>query len=156
MRYYAVIIAENDYAVNPPKDIRIAMEKQMRAERDRRALILEAEGKKRSAILESEGVKESQVLRAQGESESRKVRAEGEAQARLKIADAEAKAIAMIQKSVPQGDPLPYLIAMQYIKALPELTKGKDDKLVVIPYEASSLMGSLASMKTIFDQLKSR
>jgi len=140
--------------VNPPLDIRQAMEKQMRAERDRRATILEAEGKKRSAILESEGVKESQVLRATGEAEARKIRAEGEAQARLKIAEAEAKAVTMIRDVVPEGDPLPYMIAIQYIKALPELTKGKNDKLVVIPYEASSLMGSLASVKTIFDKLK--
>lgn len=142
--------------VNPPLDIRQAMEKQMRAERDRRAVILEAEGKKRSAILESEGAKESQVLRATGEAEARKIRAEGEAQARLKIADAEAKAVEMIRAAVPKGDPLPYMIAMQYIKALPELTKGKDDKLVLIPYEASSLIGSLASVKTIFDQLGSK
>ncbi len=139
--------------VNPPMDIRQAMEKQMRAERDRRALILEAEGKKRSAILESEGIKESQVLRATGDAESRRIKAEGEAHARLKVSEAEAKAIEMIRAAIPQGDPLPYMIAMQYIKALPELTKGKNDKLIVIPYEASSLMGSLASVKTIFQQM---
>jgi len=140
--------------VNPPLDIRQAMEKQMRAERDRRALILESEGRKRSAILESEGVKESQVLRAQGEAESREIRAEGEANARLRVSQAEAKAIALIRDSIPKGDPLTYMVAMQYIKALPELTKGKNDKLVVVPYEASSLMGSIASIKTMFENLK--
>ena len=140
--------------VNPPLDIRQAMEKQMRAERDRRALILESEGKKRSAILESEGVKESQVLRAQGEAESNEIKAEGEANARLRVSQAEAKAIILIRDSIPKGDPLTYMVAMQYIKALPELTKGKNDKLVVVPYEASSLMGSIASIKTMFENLK--
>lgn len=140
--------------VNPPADIRQAMEKQMRAERDRRAVILEAEGSKRSAILEAEGVKESKVLRAQGEAESKIERARGEAEARLKIANAEAQAINMIQKSVPQGDPLPYMIATQYIKTLPKMMEDKDGKLILVPYEASSLVGSLASVKKIFDEVK--
>ncbi len=140
--------------VNPPADIRQAMEKQMRAERDRRAIMLEAEGQKGAAILEAEGICESQVLKAKGEAESRIINAQGEADARLLVANAEAQAITMIQQSVPQGDPLPYLIAMQYIKALPELTKGKDDKMIVVPYEASSLIGSLASVKKIFENVK--
>jgi len=140
--------------VNPPLDIRQAMEKQMRAERERRAVILGAEGEKRSKILESEGVKESKVLRATGEAEARILRAEADAQSRLKIAAAEAKAIEMIQASVPKGDPLPYLIAMQYIKALPQMMEGKDDKLIVVPYEASSLVGSVASVKQIFEGMK--
>ena len=140
--------------VNPPLDIRIAMEKQMRAERDRRAIILESEGKKRAAILEAEGVREADILRAEGESQARVLTAQGEAEARMKIAHAEASAIDMIQKSVPQGDPLPYMVAMHYIKALPEMTKGKDDKMIVVPYEASSLVGSLATMKKIFESVK--
>ncbi len=127
--------------VNPPADIRNAMEKQMRAERDRRAAILEAEGKKRAAILEAEGVQESSILRAQGEAESR-----------LKVAEAEAQAIKMIQHSVPNGDPLSYLIAMEYMKVLPEMTKGKDDKMIILPYEASSLMGPAAAIKKIFEK----
>jgi len=140
--------------VNPPLDIRQAMEKQMRAERDRRAAILEAEGKKGSAILEAEGIKQSQILTAQGQAEARILQAEGEANARLKIAQAEAKAIEMVKSVVPDGNPLPYLIAMQYIKVLPEMTKGKNDKLVVLPYEATSLMGSLTAVKTIFENVK--
>lgn len=140
--------------INPPADIRQAMEKQMRAERDRRAIILESEGQKRAAILQAEGERESNVLRAQGQAEAKIITAEGEAQARLKIQEAEAKAIEMIQHAVPQGDPLPYLIAMQYIKALPEMTKDKSDKMIVVPYEATSLVGSLASMKKIFESVK--
>src|SRR5579872_2529043 len=103
--------------VNPPADIRVAMEKQMRAERERREMILRSEGKKQSAILEAEGIKEAQILEA-----------DGQAQSRLKIASAEAQAIEMIQ-TMTKGDPLPYMIAMQYIKALPEMVQGKDDKL---------------------------
>lgn len=140
--------------VNPPHDIRQAMEKQMRAERDRRAKILESEGTKRAAILEAEGIQESSILKARGVAESKIITAQAEAEARLKIAQAEAKAIEAVQTAAPNADPMPYLISMQYIKALPELTKGKDDKLVIIPYEASSLAGSVASLKTIFQQVK--
>jgi len=137
--------------VVPPVDIRQAMEKQMRAERDRRAMILESEGKKQAAILEAEGSQESQILEAQGQAQARILQAESEARARLLVAEAEAAAIEMLQKSIPQGDPLPYLIAMQYIKVLPELTRGKDNKMIVVPYEASSLIASLASVKKVFD-----
>lgn len=140
--------------VNPPADIRQAMEKQMRAERDRRAVILEAEGSKRSAILEAEGIKESKVLRAQGEAEAKIERARGDAEARLKLAQAESEAIKMIESSVEKGEPLPYMIAMQYIKALPEMMKDKEGKMIVVPYEASSLVGSLASVKKIFSDIK--
>ncbi len=125
--------------VNPPQDIRVAMEKQMRAERDRRALILEAEGKKRSAILESEGVKQSKITRAQGEAE-----------ARMLVASAESEAIQIIKKAVPGADPLPYMVALNYIKALPEIMKGKDNKMILMPYESSAVMGSLATIKELF------
>ncbi len=140
--------------INPPADIRHAMEKEMRAERDRRAIILEAEGVKQSAILQAEGARESQVLRARGEADAKILHAEGEAQARLKIAMAEAQAIEMIKRTVPEGDPMPYMIAMRYINVLPELMQGKDNKMIVIPYEASSLVGSLATVKKLFEETK--
>lgn len=140
--------------VNPPADIRHAMEKQMRAERDRRALILEAEGFKAAAILKAEGVQESDVLQAKGEAQARIINAESEAEARLKIAQAEAEAIMMVQKAIPNGDPMPYLLGMQYIKTLPEMMQGKDDKMILVPYEASSLVGSLASIKKVFENIK--
>lgn len=140
--------------VNPPADIRHAMEKQMRAERDRRALILEAEGTKAAAILKAEGIQESDVLQAKGESQARIINAEAEAEARLKIAQAEAHAIDMIKATVPAGDAVPYLLATQYIKTLPEMMQGKDDKMILVPYEASSLIGSLASLKKIFENTK--
>ncbi|MFC1894406.1 SPFH domain-containing protein [Candidatus Dependentiae bacterium] len=129
--------------INPPHDIRSAMEKQMRAERDRRALILEAEGKKRSAILEAEGIKMAKITKA-----------EGEAKSRLITANAEAEAIGYIQAAVPSADPLPYMVALNYIKILPEITKGKDGKLILMPYESSALMGSLSTIKEIFNKSK--
>jgi regulator of protease activity HflC (stomatin/prohibitin superfamily) len=136
--------------INPPADIRQAMEKQMRAERDRRATILESEGSKRAAILEAEGIQEAQVLRARGEAESRILRAEGEAQARMKIAEAEAEAIKMIQTTLPGKDALSYVIALQYLKGLPEIAKGHEGKTVVIPYEATAFMSSLTGIKELF------
>ena len=140
--------------VNPPADIRHAMEKQMRAERERREMVLRSEGKKRSAILEAEGEQESRVLIAKGEAEARVIKARAQADARLQLTQAEAKAIVMVQDAVPNGDPLPYMVAMQYIKTLPELTKGKEGKTVVIPYEASSLIGSLSTVKTLFEKVQ--
>ena len=140
--------------VTPPPDIRHAMEKQMRAERERRETILQAEGLKRATILGAEGTKESKILQAQGEAESQILCAQGQAEARIKIAEAESKAIVTVQKSIPNRDPLAYLIAMQYIKTLPELMKGKNDKMIVVPYEMSSLIGSLSSIKKIFESVK--
>jgi len=136
--------------VNPPHDIRAAMEKQMRAERSRRATILEAEGSKFAMILDAEGVQQSQVLRAKGHSESAILEAEGQAQSRLKVAAAEAKAFEMLQKAMPNTDPAQYLIAMKYMQALPKMMEGHNNKLIVVPYESSALMGSLASMKELF------
>ena len=138
--------------VNPPADIRQAMEKQMRAERERREMILRSEGKKRSTILEAEGDREAAILEAEGDARARVINAEGQADARLKTAEAEAQAIAMVKEVVPGGDPLPYLIANQYVKALPEMLKGQEGKTVVVPYEATALTGALASLKQVFDQ----
>lgn len=140
--------------VNPPADIKHAMEKQMRAERDRRALILEAEGTKAAAILKAEGERESDILCAKGQAQARLINAESEANARLMIAQSEAQAIDKIKATMPQRDPMPYLIAMQYMKTLPEMMAGKDDKLIVVPYEASAMMGSLTSIKKLFENIK--
>lgn len=140
--------------VRPPADIRHAMEKQMRAERERREIILQSEGKKQALILMAEGTKEAKVLQAQGEAKAQILCAQGQAEARIKIIEAESKAINMVQKSIPDRDPLAYLVAMQYIKTLPELMKGKDDKMIIVPYEISSLIGSLSSIKKIFESVK--
>jgi len=136
--------------INPPIDIRHAMEKQMRAEREKRAIILEAEGAKRSAILKAEGDQESQVLSARGAAEAQILRAQAEATARLAVMEAEAKAIERIQQAVPQQDPTHYLVALQYIKALPKMTEGQDNKIIVVPYDTAGMMGSLATIKELF------
>lgn len=140
--------------VNPPRDIQIAMEKQMRAERDRRAIILESEGEKRAAILRAEGEQESRILQAEGVAQSRIREADGEAQARLKVAEAEAQAILMIQKVVPGRDPLAYMVAREYMRTLPEMMKDKTGKMIVVPYEATALTGSLSMIKNIFQEAK--
>jgi regulator of protease activity HflC (stomatin/prohibitin superfamily) len=136
--------------VNPPVDIRQAMEKQMRAERDRRAVILEAEGMKRSAILTAEGEQEAAVLKANGEAQARIINAQAEAESRLQIVKAEAEALQFIAKALPkESDATQYMIAMQYLKTLPKVVEGKDDKLVVLPYEATGIMGSLSGIKEL-------
>lgn len=140
--------------VNPPEDIRHAMEKQMRAERDRRAAILYAEGEKGASILQAEGQREASILRAEGEGRSRVIAAESEAEAKFKIAQSEAKSIEAIKLAAKDGDALAYMIAAQYIRALPEMMAGKEDKLVVVPYETASMMGSLAQIKTLFENIK--
>lgn len=138
--------------INPPQDIRQAMEKQMRAERDKRAIILQAEGEKQSKILEAEGFKLSNITRAEGEKESRILIAEGEADARIKVAEAEANAINIITDaiSVSKGDPASYLIAIRYIETLKEMVSGQDNKIIYMPYEATAVLSSLGGIKDLF------
>lgn len=135
----------------PPKDIQDAMEKQMRAERDRRATILTAEADKRSAILESEGIRESQINKAEGDKQSQVLHAQGQAEARVAIAEAEAEAIRKVTEAVAssKGDPTTYLIAVRYIEAMKEMAAG-GNKVVFMPYEASGVLGSLGSMKELW------
>ncbi|HOV46221.1 MAG: SPFH/Band 7/PHB domain protein [Spirochaetes bacterium] len=140
--------------INPPKDIKDAMEKQMRAERDRRAIILSAEGEKQAAILQSEGIKQSAINKADGDKQAKILQAEGEAQAKVKIAEAEAVAIKTIAAAISstKTDPGTYLIALKYIEAFKELSTGKDNKTVFMPFESSSILASLGSIKEIFKQ----
>lgn len=126
--------------INPPRDIREAMEKQMRAERERRATILTSEGKKQSQILEAEGLKTAEILKAEGQAFSKKI-----------VAQAEAEAIDVIKNAIPGGDPLPYLIATKYLQTLPQIMEGKDTKTIVVPYEATALMGSVTALRDLFD-----
>ena len=138
--------------ITPPDSVRNAMERQMQAERERRAKILKAEGEKASAILQSEGAKESQINHALAEKQSQILRAEGEAEAKVLQAQAEAEAILKITSAIDgaQYNPANYLLATKYIDSLKEMVSGKDNKVVYIPYEASSLLGSLGSIKDIF------
>ncbi len=142
--------------INPPQDIKDAMEKQMRAERDRRAAILVAEGEKRSQILEAEGAREAEINRAEGDKQAKILKADGEAQARIRIAEAEAEAINRITDSISAsgGDPANYLIAVRYIEALKEMVSGKDNKIVYLPYEASGVLSSLGGIKDMLQGIK--
>ena len=142
--------------INPPQDIRDAMEKQMRAERDRRAVILQAEGSKRSNILEAEGEREARISRAEGEKKSKILIAEGEAEARVKVAQAEAEAITKITESIAasKGDPANYLLAVRYIETLKEMVSGKGNKVVYLPYEATGILSSIGGIKDMLEGTK--
>lgn len=138
--------------INPPHDIRDAMEKQMRAERDKRAKILEAEGTKAQLTLEAEGRKMAEINKAEGEKQAQILKAEGEAEARLRVAAAEAEAIRRVADAVAhlKGDPVQYLVAIRYIDTLKEMVGGKDNKTVYIPYEATALLSSVGSLRDLF------
>lgn len=137
--------------ISPPQDIRIAMEKQMRAERDRRATILEAEGQKRSAILQAEGQREAQIAQAEGAKQAEILKAEGEAAAIQRVADAEATAIRAVTEAVRAGkaDPTQYLIAMKYIEALKEMVQGSGSKVVYMPYEATGILSAVGGIREL-------
>ncbi len=136
--------------INPPRDIRDAMEKQMRAERDKRAAILVAEGEKQSRILEAEGLRESQIKEAEGMKEKQILEAVGFAEARIAKANAEAEAIKLVSiaiKETAHGDPVNYLIAQKYLDTLEKMAAGKEDKTIFLPYEASGVLSSLGGIK---------
>lgn len=135
----------------PPTDIQQAMEKQMKAERDKRANILEAEGLKQAAILKAEGDKLAQINRAEGDKQSAILRADGDAQARVINATAEGNAIKIVIDSIDgKGKPDQYLIAMKYLDTLKSITAGKDNKIVYMPYEATGILSSVDGIKEMF------
>lgn len=138
--------------ITPPESVRMAMEKQMQAERNRRAEILKAEGEKQSLILRSEGEKTSRINQAEAVKEAEILRAQGDAQAIILNAQAEADAIRRIAEAVSgdRTDPASYMLAVKYIETLREMTSGKDNKTVYIPYEASSVLSSIGSIKDLF------
>jgi regulator of protease activity HflC (stomatin/prohibitin superfamily) len=119
-------------AIDPPATIQEAMEKQMRAERDRRASILTAEGSKQSQILNAEGEKQAAVLRAEGQRAAAILRAEGEA-----------KAIGTVFKAIHEGKPDEGLLSYQYLQMLPKLAQGEANKIFVIPSEFTQALGNI-------------
>ena len=137
--------------ITPPASVLQAMEKQMQAERNKRAAILQSEGEKQSAILQSEGDKTSMINRAEAAKQQEILRAEGEAQARIRKAEAEAIAIEKITQAVGKStNPANYLLAQKYIQMLEELAQGDKTKTVYLPYEATNLMGSIGGIKELF------
>ena len=135
--------------INPPEEIRLTMEKQMTAERTRRAVVTTAEGEKSSAILRAEGQKQSQIVNAEGAKQAAILAAEGQAEARLRVAQAEAQAIQMVAQAIgTAGNPAQYLIAQRYLEALGAIATGAQ-KLVFLPYEASGVMASLGGIREL-------
>ena len=149
--------------IDLPADIKEAMEKQMRAEREKRAVILQAEGTKQAAITEAQGLKESQILKAEGEKqtailhaeaqrEAQIRRAEGEAEAIKKVADAEASRVKMVYDALKNANIDEAMLSVKYVEALNEMAKG--DNKVFIPYESQGLLGSIGAIKELIADKK--
>src|SRR6266849_54053 len=139
--------------INPPEDVRITMEKQMTAERNRRALVLQAEGDRQAAITRAEGEKQAAVTRAEGDKQSNILSAEGLAQARLRQAEAEAQAIGLVSQAMENhGNPAQYLITSRYIDSLKEMTRTNNAKVIFMPMETSALLSSVGAIKEVFTE----
>lgn len=137
--------------ITPPASVLSAMEKQMQAERNKRATILTSEGQKAADILQSEGEKTAIINRAEAAKQEAILNAEGEAQARIRKAEAEAIAIQKITEAVGKStNPANYLLAQKYIQMLQEVAQGDKTKTVYLPYEATNLMGSIGGIKDLF------
>jgi regulator of protease activity HflC (stomatin/prohibitin superfamily) len=135
--------------INPPEEIRLTMEKQMTAERTRRAVVTTAEGEKSSAILRAEGQKQALIVNAEGSKQAAILAAEGQAEARLRVAQAEAQAIQVVAQAIgTAGNPAQYLIAQRYLESLSAIATGAQ-KLVFMPYEASGVMASLGGIREL-------
>lgn len=133
--------------IDPPKDLVESMGRQMKAEREKRAAILEAEGRRQSAILQAEGAKQAQVLEAEG----RKEAAFRDAEARERSAEAEAKATAMVSEAIASGSvqAINYFVANNYIKALEAIAISPNQKILMLPVEAASVIGSIGGIAEI-------
>jgi regulator of protease activity HflC (stomatin/prohibitin superfamily) len=133
--------------IDPPKDLVESMGRQMKAEREKRATVLEAEGKRQAAILQAEGAKQAQVLEAEGRREA----AFRDAEARERSAEAEAKATQMVSEAIAAGDvqAINYFVANNYIKALEGIARSPNQKLLMLPVEASSVIGAIGGIAEI-------
>ena len=135
--------------IEPPPDVTDAMHRQMKAERDRRAVVTEAEGQKRSQILQAEGVKESAILRSEGEAEAIKRVADADKYQKLTVAEGEGQAIERVFSAIHNGDPTDDLIAIRYLEALQGIADGQATK-IFLPLDTSGLLGSVAAIGEMF------
>ncbi len=133
--------------IRPPRDLVESMGRQMKAERDKRAVVLESEGEKQAQVLEAEGVKQSMILKAQGRMESAKM----DAEARERLGEAEANVTKMVAKAAQDGGAkaLNYFVAQKYVEAFGELAKAPNQKIVMMPIETSGLIGTLGGLAEI-------
>ena len=140
--------------IAPPRDLIDAMAKQMKAEREKRANILEAEGFRQAAILRAEGEKQSAILEAEGDREA----AFRQAEARERLAEAEAKATEMVSTAIAQGDvqAINYFIAQKYVEALKDFAASPNQKLLMLPMETTGVLGSLAGIAELAKAVKDR
>lgn len=130
--------------ITPPRDLVDSMARQMKAEREKRAVILEAEGQRQSEILKAEGQKRGAILEAEGEKEA----AFREAEARERLAEAEAKATQMVSQAIAKGDvnAINYFVAQKYTEALQSIASAENQKVILMPLEASSLIGTIGGI----------
>jgi regulator of protease activity HflC (stomatin/prohibitin superfamily) len=133
-------------AIEPPSSIQDSMEKQMRADRDKRAAILSAEGNKQSAILNAEGKRQAAVLEARGEAEAAVLRAEAEAKAQAARARGQAEAILTVFRAIHEGNPDPRLLAYQYMQMLPQIAQGDSNKLWIVPSEIGKALEGIGGL----------
>ncbi|MBD3233736.1 MAG: SPFH/Band 7/PHB domain protein [candidate division Zixibacteria bacterium] len=141
--------------IAPPEDIKTAMEKQMRAERDKRAAILVAEGEKRAKVLNAEGERDARIAEAEGVKRFQVLEAEGEAQARINVASAEAEALRLIVDAIREkGDPVNYLVAVRYLETLKTLGDSPNEKIVFLPFEATGVLSSLGGIKEMLKSVE--
>ncbi len=141
--------------ITPPADIRDAMEKEMNAERNKRAMILESEAQRQSAITIAEGKKQAAILEAEADKESKIRRADGEAQAIKAVAEAKAKEIKMVYEAMKNAAPDDRLVQLKSLEALEEVAKGEANK-VFIPFEATSALSSLGAIKEVLKDDKKK
>lgn len=147
--------------IRPPADLVDSMARQMKAERDKRALILEAEGARQAAILKAEGARQAEILAAEAEKQKRILEAEGhkeaafrEAEARERSAQAEARATLYVSEAIAKGDvqSINYFVAQKYIEALGRIAESPNQKLVLMPLEASNVIGAIGGIAEIAKQ----
>ena len=137
--------------IDPPRDVMEAMHRQMKAERDRRAMVLDAEGHKQAAITKADGQKQAAILQAEGRAEAVKRVADAEKYKRTTVAQGEADAVVRVYRAIHEGGPTNDLIAIKYLEALQGIANGRATKLF-LPYEASGILGSIAGIGEILKE----